>query len=83
MFFTDIAETVPLSEAFMTQAHLEVEQAGLDTLDALHIATATLGGAEEFITTERLTTALFRVVGLKMTTIRPTNVINSSSFFGV
>jgi predicted nucleic acid-binding protein len=74
MFFTDIAEMVPLSEAFMTQAHLEAEQAGLDALDALHIAAAKLGGAEEFVTTERLTTALFRVVGLKMTTIRPTRL---------
>jgi len=74
MFFTDIAEIVPLSEAFMTQAHVEAEQAGLDALDALHIAAAKLGGAEEFVTTERLTTALFRVVGLKMTTIRPTRL---------
>ena len=77
MFFTDIAdiaEMVPLSEAFMTQAHLEAEQAGLNALDALHIAAAKLSGAEEFVTTERLTTALFRVVGLKMTTLRPTRL---------
>jgi len=33
-----------------------------------------LSGAEEFVTTERLTTALFRVVGLKMTTLRPTRL---------
>ena len=74
MFFTDIAEMVPLSEACMTQAHLEAEQAGLDALDALHIAAAKLGGAEEFVITECLTTALFRVVGLQMTTIRPTRL---------
>jgi hypothetical protein len=52
MFFTDIAEMVPLSEAFMTQAHLEAEQAGLDALDALPIAAAKLGGAAEFVATE-------------------------------
>jgi len=40
-------------------------------LDALHVAAAKVGGAEEFVTTERLTTALFRVVGLQITTIRP------------
>jgi predicted nucleic acid-binding protein len=74
MFFTDIAEMVPLAEAFMTQAHLEAEQAGLDALDALYIATAKLGGAEAFVATERLTTALFRVVDPKMTTIRPTRL---------
>ena len=74
MFFTEIAEIVPLSDTIMTQAHHEAEQAGLDVLDALHIAAAKLGGAEEFVATERLTTALFRVVGLKMTTIRPTRL---------
>jgi len=46
----------------------------LGALDALHVAAAKLGGAEEFVTTERLGTALFRVIGLKMTTIRPTRV---------
>ena len=56
----------------LTQAHREAESAGLGALDALHVAAAKLGGAEEFVTTERLGTALFRVIGLKMTTIRPT-----------
>ena len=74
MFFSALQKMVPLSEACMTQAHLEAEQAGLNALDALHIAAAKLGGAEEFVITERLTTALFRVVGLKMTTIRPTRL---------
>jgi hypothetical protein len=58
----------------LTQAHLEAESAGLGALDALHVAAAKLGGAEEFVTTERLGTALFRVMGLKMTTIRPTRL---------
>jgi hypothetical protein len=40
---------------------------------AQHIAAAKISGAEELITTERLTTALFRVAGLAITTIRPTN----------
>ena len=40
MFFTDVAETVPLSEVLIRQAHHEAEQAGLDALDALHVAAA-------------------------------------------
>jgi predicted nucleic acid-binding protein len=72
MFFTDITAMVPLSDTLIAQAHREAEHAGLDALDALHVAAAKLGGAEEFVTTERLGTALFRVMGLKMTTIRPT-----------
>jgi predicted nucleic acid-binding protein len=72
MFFTEVAQIVPVSEALMTQAHLEAQNAGLVALDALHVAAAKISGAEELVTTERLTTALFRVVGLMITTIRPT-----------
>jgi predicted nucleic acid-binding protein len=71
-FFTNLAEFVPCSDTLLTQAHREAESAGLGALDALHVAAAKLGGAEEFVTTERLGTALFRIIGLKMTTIRPT-----------
>jgi predicted nucleic acid-binding protein len=42
----------------------------LGALDALHVAAAKISGAEEFVTTERPTTALFRVVGITVTTIR-------------
>ena len=72
MFFTEVAQVVPVSEALMTQAHLDAQNAGLGALDALHVAAAKISGAEELVTTERLTTALFRVVGLRITTIRPT-----------
>lgn len=72
LFFTEVAQSVPISEALLTQAHLEAQSAGLGAVDALHVAAAKIGGAEELITTERLTTALFRVVGLTITTIRPT-----------
>jgi predicted nucleic acid-binding protein len=72
MFFTEVAQIVPVSEVLISQAHLEAQSAGLGALDALHVAAAKISGAEEFVTTERLTTALFRVVGLMITTIRPT-----------
>ena len=72
MFFTEVAQIVPLSEALISQAHLEAQSAGLGALDALHVAAAKISGAEEFVTTERSTPALFRVVGLMITTIRPT-----------
>jgi hypothetical protein len=72
MFFTEVAQIVPLSEALISQVHLEAQSAGLGALDALHVAAAKISGAEEFVTTERSTTPLFRVAGLMMTTIRPT-----------
>ncbi len=70
-FFATVEQTVPLSPALVTQAHLEAQNAGLGALDALHVAAAKMSGAEEFVTTERPTTALFRVEGIMVTTIRP------------
>ena len=64
------AQCVPVSEALIAQAHSEACRAGLRALDALHIATAKTSGAEEFITTERPTTALFRVIGIRITSLR-------------
>jgi predicted nucleic acid-binding protein len=72
LFITEVAQLVPVSEALISQAHLEAQSAGLGALDALHVAAAKISGAEEFVTTKRLTTALCRVVGLMITTIRPT-----------
>jgi predicted nucleic acid-binding protein len=71
MFFSEVAQIVPVSEALISRAHLEAQSTGLGALDALHVAAAKISGAEEFVTTERSTTALFRVVGLMITTIRP------------
>jgi membrane peptidoglycan carboxypeptidase len=58
------------SEALIAQAHSEACCAGLRVLDAFHIATAKTSGAKEFITTERPTTALFRVIGITITSLR-------------
>lgn len=64
------AQFAPFSEALMAQAHSEACRAGLRALDALHIAAAKASGAEEFITTERPTMALFRVIGITITSLR-------------
>jgi predicted nucleic acid-binding protein len=65
------AQLVPVSDALLVQAQREASAAGLRALDALHIAAAKASGTEEFITTERPATALFRVTGLTVTTLRP------------
>ncbi|HEY5867566.1 MAG TPA: PIN domain-containing protein [Candidatus Tectomicrobia bacterium] len=69
-FFASVEQTVQCSATLLAQAHLEARSAGLGALDALHVAAAKISGAEEFVTTERPTTALFRVVGITVTTIR-------------
>jgi predicted nucleic acid-binding protein len=70
-YFAAVAEMVEASRALVLQAYTEAQQVGLAGMDALHIAAAKAGGAEEFITTERPTTALFRVTGISVTTLRP------------
>jgi hypothetical protein len=70
-YFATVVEMVTVSPALVIQVYTEAQQAGRAGLDALHIAAAKAGGAEEFITTERLTTALFRVTGMTGTTLRP------------
>lgn len=58
---------VSVSAALVTQAYTEACTFGLSALDALHVTVAKAGGAEEFITTERSTTPLFRVTGMVIT----------------
>ena len=70
-YFAAVAEMVEASRALVLQAYIEAQQVGLAGMDALHIAAAKAGGAEEFITTERPTTALFRVTGISVATLRP------------
>ena len=70
-YFAMVMAMVEVSPALVRQAYEEARRAGLAGMDALHIAAAKTSGAEEFITTERPTTALFRVTGIRVTTLRP------------
>ncbi len=68
-FFSRAVHIVPPSVSLMLQAYTEACTFGLAALDAFHIAAAKFSGAEEFITTERPTTPLFRVTGIIIKTI--------------
>ena len=70
-FFARAVQIVPPSISLLQQAYTEACTFGLAALDALHIAAAKSCGAEEFITTERPTTPLFRVSGIVIKTIIP------------
>ncbi len=65
-FFSQ-AHLVSVSAVLVTQAYTEACTFGLSALDALHVTVAKASGAEEFITTERPTTPLFRVTGIVIT----------------
>jgi len=70
-YFARALRIVPVSAELMRQAYADACAFGLSALDALHIAAARLGGAEEFLTTERTIRPLFRVTGLAITSIAP------------
>ena len=71
-FFSN-ARLIPVSAALVTQAYTEASTFGLSALDALHVTVAKAGGAEEFITTERLTSPLFRVTGILIKPFAPSS----------
>lgn len=68
-FFSGVEHIVPFSDSLARLAYTEACHAGLSGFDALHIAAAKLCGAEEFITTERPTKSLFRVMGIVIKSI--------------
>jgi predicted nucleic acid-binding protein len=68
-FFSSVSQIVPSSASLTMQAYTEACTFGLSALDAFHIAAAKFSGTEEFITTERPTSPLFRVTGLVIKTI--------------
>jgi predicted nucleic acid-binding protein len=61
------ARLLSVSGTLVTQAYTVACTFGLSALDTLHVTVAKAGGAEEFITTERPTTPLFRVTGMVIT----------------
>ena len=63
------AQLVPVSASLVEHAYVEACTCGLSALDALHITSAKAGGAHEFLTTERPTSPLFRVVGIMVTSL--------------
>lgn len=72
LFFDGVEEVVAITQTLVSQALNEASQYGLSAIDALHIAAAKSVAVEEFVTVERTTKPLFRVSGLKVTTLLPT-----------
>jgi len=70
-FFANVEQLVQASALLVEAAEREAEAVGLSALDALHIAAAKQTACDEFVTAEKSTKPLFRVAGLRVTTIRP------------
>lgn len=58
------------SDELLAEARKVAEKYGLNGMDALHIAAALIAQADEFITSERPTSPLTRVRGIKVRSLR-------------
>ena len=70
VFFERAKRTVRSSRSLVAQAEQEADLAGLSAVDALHVAAAKKANCQELITAEKPDKPLFRVAGLKITSIR-------------
>lgn len=65
------ARFVGITDVLIQHAMLRAEMFGLNGMDALHIAAAEIGGAAEFVTTERATSPLLRVNTIRVVNLHP------------
>ncbi len=69
-YFGNIAVWIDDVEKIVRLAETVSEKYGLNGMDALHIAAAIIAEADEFITTERVTSPLNRVTEVKIVSIK-------------
>ena len=63
------ARHLPMTDAIMRRARALAGRYFLDAMDAIHVAYAIEAGADEFISAERITKPMFRVLEVPMTSI--------------
>jgi len=70
-FFSLNTRTIPTSVALLELAMEEASRNGLSAIDAIHIACAVFGGAEEIVTSEKVTKPMHRTQLVKVVSIFP------------
>lgn len=70
-FFRLNNRTIPTSVALLELAMEEACRSGLNALDAIHIACAVFGGAEEIVTSEKVTKPIHRTRLVRVVSIFP------------
>lgn len=70
-FFAVAVESVETTPVIVQAAESEAKLCGLAAADALHVTAAKTAAVQEFLTAEKPTSALFRVTGLLVVSIRP------------
>ncbi len=71
LFFTTTTRSIPTSDALLKYALEEACQSGIAALDAIHIACAVFAGAEEIITSEKVSKPIHRTKLIKVVSIFP------------
>jgi predicted nucleic acid-binding protein len=70
-FFRLNSRTIPTSVALLNLAMEEACKTGLNALDAIHVACAVFGGAEEIVTSEKTTKPIHRNTLVRVISIFP------------
>jgi predicted nucleic acid-binding protein len=70
-YFAAVSQWVPTDDHLVTLALKLAADLDLGAMDALHAAAALQGGAEEFVTVERLSKPLCRLPGLYVISLHP------------
>lgn len=68
-YFEEVAVWVRPDEDFLDEASRLAARFGLSAVDALHVAAATMAGADELVTSEKPGRPIHRVASLTITTI--------------
>jgi predicted nucleic acid-binding protein len=76
-FFSLSSRIIPTSPALLELAMEEACRHGLSALDAIHIACAVFGGAEELVTTEKRTKPMHRTDLIRVVSIFPDEAVNA------
>lgn len=70
-FFNLNSRTIPISATLITTAMEEACRHGLNAIDAIHLACAILGGAEELVTSEKSSRPIHRSTLVRVISIFP------------
>lgn len=70
-FFAAVSRWVTDVDGMLNQGYRESSTLGLEAMDALHVAAAAMGGAEELITAEKPSRSLHRARAVRVVSIFP------------
>jgi predicted nucleic acid-binding protein len=68
-FFRSASTVLPFDAELLNRSFEEACRLGLSAFDAIHLTAAVASGCEEFLTSERMTSPLFRATAVKIVSL--------------